>query len=516
MAVPRRPLSIAAAAATAVVLGATALAVPAVASTGGPSGGSGAAEAGPSAPRAPYTLKEGTLDWGFKETFRTYVTGAAKGRIEVADGARQAPDNGPFTFTGGTGTYDMGKHIVDTAFKGSVTFVSTAHGYSVKVADLKLVTEGKSGSVKADVTLNGTTRDDIDLAVLDLSATTPTTGQGGAMVFKDIPATLTADGATAFNGMYQKGQVLDPVTLTVKAEAGKPDPETPEKPEKPEKPERPEKPEKPAGTSAGVLDGNLDWGVKQSFREYVTTGFAQGKIEVAGGAADNAAGFRFPRGKGTFDAGKKTLSVSFDGSVRFLGHLDKGEYVLDLRLSDLKVRVDGTRGTLLADVSTKDQESRKVATYNDLGVASLKVPAGALKAEKKVVTLTDVPATLTADGVKAFGGMYKTGTVLDTLDVSAALDKNVRLPDASGGSGSTGGSGGSGGSTGGTAGSTGGGGTTGGSVGGSVGGGGSTGGSLAATGAGVPTTALLAASAGIAAAGAGVVFATRRRRSVQG
>ncbi|WP_420855623.1 HtaA domain-containing protein, partial [Streptomyces kanamyceticus] len=44
-------------------------------------------------------LKNGTLDWGLKESFRKYVAGIAHGTIEATDGAKQAEGNGVFTFT---------------------------------------------------------------------------------------------------------------------------------------------------------------------------------------------------------------------------------------------------------------------------------------------------------------------------------------------------------------------------------------------------------------------------------
>lgn len=59
-------------------------------------------------------LKGATFDWGFKDSFRRYV--GASG-ITVADGAKQAPGNGVFTFVDGTGTYDTSTHAGATAFK---------------------------------------------------------------------------------------------------------------------------------------------------------------------------------------------------------------------------------------------------------------------------------------------------------------------------------------------------------------------------------------------------------------
>ncbi|MEU0393764.1 HtaA domain-containing protein [Streptomyces sp. NPDC006208] len=122
-------------------------------------------------------------------------------------------------------------------------------------------------------------------------------------------------------------------------------------------------------------------------------------------------------------------------------------------------------------------------------------------AEDGVVKLAGVPAKLTADGVKAFGNMYPVGEQLDALTLAVSLDEDQGLPPATGGT--------DGGTSGGAS-AGGGAGTAGGSVGGT-----SAGGSLATTGSGVPAGALLAACAGIVAAGAGVVAAVRRREPLR-
>ncbi|WP_046509433.1 HtaA domain-containing protein, partial [Streptomyces odonnellii] len=271
----------------------------------------------------------------------------------------------------------------------------------------------------------------------------------------------------------------------------------------------------PVAEDGTIVDGNLDWGVKESFRSYVTGPIAHGKVELGDGAAQSGAAYRFPEGTGVFDADTGTLSAAFGGTVRFLGHEEDGEYVLDLTLSGLRVEVADGGGTLVADVSTKDRETHEAATYQDLGLAALDLPAGALTAEDGVVSLDAVPATLTADGTKAFGGMYPSGTALDPVTVAVSLDEDANLPGGTGGTGGTGGSdggtdgtGGSDGGTGGTAGSgsAGGSGTVGG---GTVGGSGS----LASTGSDLPAGALFTGAAAIAAAGAAVVFAARHRRT---
>ncbi|MGW1653015.1 HtaA domain-containing protein [Streptomyces atratus] len=516
MTATRRPIALAAAVATAAALGATVFALPALAADSTAPDGAAAA-----APKL--ELKDGTLEWGVKESFRKYLASSfSGGKITVKDGATQAPDNGVFTFVNGRGTYDTATHGTDTAFEGGVNFYAHGGVLDITLSDVKLSTTGTGGAITADVATPEGTRNDVAFAALDLSAVKPGQGAGGAMVFKDIPATLTKAGSEAFNGQYKEGDALDPATLSVKAVSAptteptrKPTTEPTGKPTtKPTgKPttEPTGKPtstassspsatvtDKPAAADRGaIVDGTLDWGVKKSFRTYVTGPIAHGKVETTAGATASGDGYRFPDATGRFDADKQTLDADFDGKVRFLGHEENGVHTLDLSLTGMEIQVNGTKGTLIADVSTKDRETRKVSTYTGLAVADLKLPKGELAAEGGVVTLSAVPATLTADGTKAFGGMYQAGEQLDALTVAVALDKDAALP---GGTGSTGSTGPAGGST-----ATGGGSVGGGSVGGS--------GSLAATGSDVPAGALIAASGAVVATGAGAVIAARRRRN---
>ncbi|MEU6951349.1 HtaA domain-containing protein [Streptomyces sp. NPDC045714] len=533
MAATRRPITLAAAVATAALLGA-AFALPALAADG-------SSEAAPAA--APkLELVDGTLDWGIKETFRKYIAGPiAQGEITVADGAKQAAGNGVFTFTDGKGSYDTATHGSDTAFKGSVRFEGHHGLLDVELSDVKVASGRETGTITADFTskkMDGTvvTKNDAPIADLDMTKAKRGGGAGGAMVFSDIPATLTADGSEAFAGFYEEGAELDPATLSVK-QATKP-PTTPPATPPPTPPVTPPatppvtppvtgKPtgepstgpaptaSEPAAPVTGpVVDGTLNWGVKEKFRSYVVGPIARGKVETSGGATTVTDGYRFSKATGHLDAGKNTLKAAFQGQVRFLGHEKSGAYELDLSLTNLKVDVKGTAGKLVADVSTKALPTEanpnpKVNKVTGVDFADLKVPAGALAAKNGIVNLKTIPATLTAGGAKAFGGFYDQGEQLDALNVAVSLDKDAQLPGGStGGSGSSGGSGSTGGSTtGGSA--TGGGGTVGGgSTGGTVGGSGA----LAATGSDVPTGALIAASGVVVAAGAGVVIAARRRR----
>lgn len=545
--------AIALAAATATVLGATALALPAYAANSADSAASGAEAKAPNFP-----ITDGTLDWGIKKSFRDYLTGPiAGGKITVADGAKTNAD-GSFRFTGGKGSYDQGKHAVSAAFKGSVHLYGHHGALDIKLSDLKLATTGKNGFLSADVeSAKGAgqpkeTKNDVKLANLDLTGIKPGSGPGGAMTFANIPATLTADGSTAFGGFYKEGEKLDAATLAVHTSGGGTGGGT-------------------GGTggtggsggnggtgnggsgnggsgsggsgtggsggsagsggnggatggnggsgnggsggSAGsgtdkpatgaIVDGNLDWGVKSSFRKYVTGPIAKGKVDLSGGATSTTGGYRFPKGGG--DAKSGSLDASFQGGVRFLGHKTGSSYTLDLTFSKLKVKANGTKGTLISDVRSKDQDSGKVTTHKALAVASLKLDAGALDPVKDVVTVKKAPATLTASGAKAFGGFYQAGEKLDPVTAAVSLDENASLPGAGSGTGEGSGDGAAG---------TGGSGT--GTEPASVGGAGSVGGSgdtaaLASTGSSLPSTSLLGGAALLAALGGGAVYTARRR-----
>ncbi|NJP44702.1 HtaA domain-containing protein [Actinacidiphila epipremni] len=476
--------------ATSVVLaaGGVALGLPALASAAGP---------------ATVPITGGTFDWGVKQSFRSYVTGIAQGTITTAGGATTNSD-GTFRFGAGTGSYDTSTHAVTVGFRGSVEFASTAHGFDITLADLKVSTQGTSGTLSADVTAGGSTSDDVEFATLDLSSVRPGGGADGAMTFDGIPAKLTAAGAQAFNGMYAEGTVLDPADLSVTAGAPTTPPTMP--PTTPPTTPVTTPPTTAPGTPAGpasLVDGNLDWGVKESFRTYVTGPIAAGKVELTGGATATAAGYRFPKGTGTWTADGKELDASFAGGVHFLGHLQQGSYALDLELSDLKVHTEGATGTLTADVSSKDLASGKTTDYDDLAVAALSGVAPAQKGS--VVTVDAAGAKLTSDGAKVFSGFYEAGAALDPVTLAVSLSGDAGLPTPPAGTGGTsGGSAGAGGT------STGGAGTAGGDAG-SVGG---TGAQLAETGAGMPSGALLGAAGALVVAGAAVTVTAARRRRV--
>ncbi|GGP40201.1 HtaA domain-containing protein [Streptomyces melanogenes] len=441
-------------------------------------------------------LKGATFDWGFKESFRRYV---GAGGITVADGAKQAAGNGVFTFVDGAGTYDTSTHASATAFKGSVRF--SAHGgvLDIKLSDLKVTTTTTTGVITADVTTKDggkdKTADDVPLADLDLSQVKPS--QGAAMTFKDIPATLTEQGAAAFNGNYKKGEKLDPATLTFPMGGGEPTKPTPTAPAPtkptPTKP-APATPTAPTPTSDKVVKAKLSWGLKQSWRSYIASG---GNTTVSEGATAAKDSFGFPLDKGELKADARKVNASFKGNVRFT-YAAHGN--LDLAFGAVRIAASGAKGALYVDATTPQGVKRNVE------FASLDLSRADFTARKDVVRLNAVPAAFTADGAAVFArpgeqSQYKAGEAIDPVTVVLGLSESADL-DTAGDTATTSGGGG-------TAGGTGTSGAAAATVGGSTGGG-----ALAATGSSAPTGPLLGAAGAIAVTGAAAVYAARRRTAL--
>ncbi|GAA3242754.1 hypothetical protein GCM10020256_66900 [Streptomyces thermocoprophilus] len=90
----------------------------------------------------------------------------------------------------------------------------------------------------------------------------------------------------------------------------------------------------------------LTWGIKQSYRTYVTT-YAAGGFTATDGASQAAGNgaFTFTGGKGGYDSTAHTLKLGFDGSLRIVSE----QHGFDITLSD--VRFDSGAGAITADVT---------------------------------------------------------------------------------------------------------------------------------------------------------------------
>lgn len=198
----------------------------------------------PQPTRVALPVVSGEADWGVLASWRKYILGnfppGSAGTITTAGGATEhgtlSEPSGYLGFpmaTGSTGTFEQGLNgatdrlVLET--EGSVTFAKPAHCIiEVELADLVVTLDGANSSIELDSVYDIDTppgctdqpavpSSDVDFASLDLSGIAPVYSDGGKTVtWNAIPATLTAEGSTAFGlPNYKEGQELDPVTVTV-------------------------------------------------------------------------------------------------------------------------------------------------------------------------------------------------------------------------------------------------------------------------------------------------------------
>ncbi|WP_327252476.1 HtaA domain-containing protein [Streptomyces sp. NBC_01244] len=373
------------------------------------------------------TVEGGRLDWGIKSSFQSYVTGpVAKGGFKLKNGAATAGGS-LFRFHSANGSYDPDSGSLEASFSGGVTFQGHqkpdgAYELDMSVSRPTVKINGGSGTLYVDVSSKAkeggavTTASQVPFAKLGLGGVNMK-GGGSPVALANIPATLTDQGAKAFAGYYPAGAQLDPVSLSVDVKAAaaeqpaSPAPSTPAE-------ETPQTSQTPQAAGA-FTDAAVDWGVRRTFREYVSGSIGQGKWELADGAQDGGALFRFPQGEGAYDGAKGTLDAAFAGSVHFTGaHLD-------LKLAKLTAKVENGKGVLSADVTT--------GTDTKTAVPLVEFDAKGLKTEGGLATLTEAPATLTEGGAQAFKSMaavsmYAAGTEMDPVSLAVALDGAAKLP----------------------------------------------------------------------------------------
>lgn len=154
-----------------------------------------------------------SLDWGFKESFRTYIEGIAAGGWEPADVAYEYPE---FVWSAGKGAVDAEARTGLVTYGGSIRFTGHDGALDTTLANARVELAGDTGYLVFDV--SGTTRAGepvtaagirfAEFSVPDLEAT------ADGLVLDALPATLTDAGAAAF-GTYAAGEELDPVSAVL-------------------------------------------------------------------------------------------------------------------------------------------------------------------------------------------------------------------------------------------------------------------------------------------------------------
>ncbi|GGM18773.1 HtaA domain-containing protein [Micromonospora yangpuensis] len=177
-------------------------------------GASAALVAASPASAAPADLTTGSLTWGFKASFRAYVkTGNGNPPIAVSNGATVGTD-GTFTFPLQDGTHDPATGDTTARYGGTVVFSYPAHMFTITLANPTVAVSGGAATLKADVDLATTAAEPVSVRQATIATLTGSPTGTGTVTGSNLAATLTAEGATAFNGFYAAGESLDPVSFT--------------------------------------------------------------------------------------------------------------------------------------------------------------------------------------------------------------------------------------------------------------------------------------------------------------
>jgi hypothetical protein len=387
----------------------------------------------------PQAVAGGSADWGFRTSFRNYVTGTqdpgSAGSIAVLD---DAIDNaGVFRFSG-DGEYVRHQNADDDQLvlstKGTVVFCKAAHGFYAVLKDPKVVIDGASSRIVAEIGLNrgGTWLGfrTADIAKLDVSSVQPTySADGKTATWTAVPAKLTADGA-AISGLYPENAVLDPITVSAPVETV-PDvfSETCGPFTNPAVAAGPELPEAPIAlptlnVTTATAGGSVVWGIHTPFRNQIlsnTPPGATGTLQALEGASYADPAFTYPEGSGSYEQGvfadpaDDRLILNAGG----IALLCKPTHGYRYAISNPTVVIDGVNSRLVVDTDLRingliDPNVRSdFASLNMTGITPTVVGG--------TITWSNIPVTLTQNGSEALNGRYAAGTVLDPITVSAEL-----------------------------------------------------------------------------------------------
>ena len=473
----------------------------------------------------PAAMEVGSLRWGVKESFRSYITGSiAQGGAVTSAGA--SVKDGTFDFRQTGGSRKPGDLLGSAVYGGTVAFSGHDGLLNLTLSNPTIeVGSATQGTLVVDVrsaNLDGTTFDAKGVRFASLGLNNGAIEhESGSVTYVDVPATLTAAGSKAFSGFYPAGTELDPlffvmgaagaqgsggggsigtpgdgsaaapvdlakatlstyqvapggrVTISgvgfganekglksvvrstprtlatgITASSGGAATATVTIPKDLEPGEHTLSLEganhkvtavltvtgaagATSGSAAeqcyaqGVNGATLSWGVSEQFRAYIAGPIAKGSASTSGVQADGSS-YTWTGGKGSFNTDLGKGRAGFAGSVRFTGHGG----ILDLQISNPRVQVDGSTGTLVVDVVSSDMSGTK-STSKGVAFASLNL-SGKKSTSGGTVSWSGVPATLTAAGAKAFAGFYEPGTALAPVTVSFPVGGDVECDVYSG------------------------------------------------------------------------------------
>ncbi|WP_191905706.1 HtaA domain-containing protein [Microbacterium caowuchunii] len=168
---------------------------------------------------------------------------------------------------------------------------------------------------------------------------------------------------------------------------------------------------------ASAADGGtatLSWGVRDSWRNYISSPIAAGTITSSSPTTIGADGVaNWSSGSGTLSE-NRTGSVSFSGNARYLGH----QGALDLTTSNARVEItSATSATVYFDVTSAPYNNFPATNVTGMPFATFTLSAPSINGD--VATWTTGRGVLTAQALAVFGGLYNADPYADPMTFSA-------------------------------------------------------------------------------------------------
>lgn len=179
-----------------------------------------------------------------------------------------------------------------------------------------------------------------------------------------------------------------------------------------------------ASSTCTVTGGDLKWGVKESFRSYISGSIANGGWEVADGASYETPLFGWSNATGEIDAETGEGTVSFVGTMHFSGH--DGVLNLVMKNPTIELNGDGT-GRLLLDAKSNNAQGELVIDEAQVYIGKIE-GIGQTDPASGTLSINQAPAVLTGEGAAAFGGFYASGDELDPIELSVQLGPCAGTP----------------------------------------------------------------------------------------
>lgn len=175
----------------------------------------------PTSPTTPSDSKQvGSLVWGFKESFRKYITGPiAQGSVTMSGGASN--NGSAYEFAQTKSSVKNGKGSVQ--FAGGVRFEGH-HGeldskFTSPKVTLTSATAGKISFTATTIHYTDPTHkfSNESIVVATFKDAKKSTNKDGSVTYTAKKVYLTKDGAASFSDFYEAGDLVDSVTFTVGA-----------------------------------------------------------------------------------------------------------------------------------------------------------------------------------------------------------------------------------------------------------------------------------------------------------